>query len=230
MKDMIQRLVKIANQCDQQGFRKEADQVDYIIQRLAQKAIGEPFYENGVQMQRYIDRDGKLITRPLQAEQPREKGVLESGYEWLSDQVQKGMKGMLGSGVKGIGHMTGSPESGEKASEFFGFENQSYDPLSSGEKGKYDLRIRVEQDGETLKESSHSFEEPGVLEANVHYALTTKLSDYETSVVDEDSKGPIYRATVRAEKGPRVVTLELSSPQPLTSYMPSLNLSSLFES
>lgn len=126
MKDIIQKLTAIANSCDQHGFTKEADELDKIIVRLAQslRPIGVPFMEGGVEMQMYVDKDGKTIKKPTHPEtKPLGQQMLEKGYEYVSDKAQQGMKGLLSGGVGMAGKVQNQPEGAEQFSEWAGFKD-----------------------------------------------------------------------------------------------------------
>lgn len=68
MTKLMKTLVKVANLCDEKGLHKEASELDDIINKIAQnlRPHGKPFKGmDGRMMQRYTDRTGKLVLKPV---------------------------------------------------------------------------------------------------------------------------------------------------------------------
>jgi hypothetical protein len=124
MKHLIQQLVSLANKCDESGLYKEAEELDSIATKLAQslRPMGKPFKEHGVEMQMYVDKDGKTVKKPTHPVDSG-PGMLEKSYDYLSEKAQEGMKSMLSGGVGLAGKVQNQPEGAEQFSEWAGFKD-----------------------------------------------------------------------------------------------------------
>lgn len=76
MKHLIQKLVSLANKCDESGFYKEAEELDSIANKLAQSIlpgtpVGKPYKDkNGVMIQTYRKPDGSIVKQPVNVKTP----------------------------------------------------------------------------------------------------------------------------------------------------------------
>lgn len=82
---VIKTLIEVANACDEKGLRKEADEIDSIIIRLAHRPVGAPYVDDdGLEKQKYVDGKGRVYTIVLTPEEKEE----QSWYDWAREKAQ----------------------------------------------------------------------------------------------------------------------------------------------
>ena len=89
MNDIIKTLVAVANACDENGLRKEADELDALITKIAHRPIGQPYVDqDGLKKQKYVDGKGRVYTVVLTPPEEEEQGWLEWMREKAGDKVR----------------------------------------------------------------------------------------------------------------------------------------------